>query len=134
MNDNTLNDEINYFIIELDTDAVGLWQIYKRKGKYNLSDNEFMKFMHGVIVSLMENGAVPVISQYSKKIIDYDWEEINSLGILPKDIADNIVAKWSKENIENSIGNIETSIFNLNGVWFKKPNNYVKLLENNIVI
>ena len=70
----------------------------------------------------MKKEAVPV-----KSSNDYVWEEIDTFGKTPEDIASNISKKWL-ENID-----IKNSIFDLDGVWFAKPipnSKCVKLLES----
>ncbi|MDR1098972.1 MAG: hypothetical protein LBL28_00675 [Treponema sp.] len=119
---NIIEDAIADYVIELDDDAVGLWQIIRRQNRFGLSEDDSKKFMREAIISLMQNGAVPVVSGEQ----GYDWKETGVFGESAENIADNISAKWSK--------NIKTkgTIFNLDGVWFARPapgKKYVKLLK-----
>ena len=109
---------------ELAIDAVGLWQIIGDLDEFDLSDDEFKEHLKNVILSLMKNGAVPVVSGKDS----YAWAEISTYGRLPEDIANNISTKWSKNYTKD-----RNSIFDLGGVWFARPipdKKYVKLLEN----
>jgi len=126
MNENILENDIKERPMELDIDAVGLWQIIRIPKKLKLSENEFKKHIYNVIISLMENGAVPVISTENE---GYEWEEINTFGKTFEEIANNISNKWYNNM------NINNTIFDMGGVWFARPvvgKKYVKILNKSI--
>jgi hypothetical protein len=117
-------DVIKSIPMELDLDAVGLWQIIPFDEKYDLNENEYRIFLYKTIISLMQNGAVPVVGGGS----EYEWKEIDTFGKTAEDVANNISVRWTKDKKNKMTDNI----FDLGGVWFARPivgKKYVRLLN-----
>lgn len=96
--------------VELDIDAVGLWQIEPagRQG-FGLEGEELANHIRRNIYALIEAGAIPV---YGGGDGPHDWIYQPQYGKTKEEIAENVINEWLAK------GGGETTV---SDVWFARP-------------
>jgi hypothetical protein len=107
----SIGEQIAFFRAELDTDAVGLWQIVPSgRDAFGLGSKELDEFVLSCIVALLVDGAVPVRHVADS---DFEWDQQHQYGQDPIEIAMAIVDEWH--------GLPDDPIALAGGVWFARP-------------
>ncbi len=94
---------------DLDRDAVNLCQIISAgRIEYDLEGQELTDFVRLSLISLLDNGAVPVMSSDN-------WASNHKYGRTKLEIADGILEEWLASNGD------ETYLWS---VWFARPKDW----------
>lgn len=87
-----LSEWINRIPNELESDAVGLWQIViAGKDNFGLSGEDLKRFVERGVATLLRNGATPVRASSRS---DAFWEKQFFYGENEEDIVKNVILEW----------------------------------------
>lgn len=91
----TMSETIKQFGNELESDAVGIWQLVPtgREG-FGLEGEALTAFMRRCIAELLSRGAVPVTGGGGS---GFYWIQQHQYGARPEEILENVIAEWLAE-------------------------------------
>lgn len=102
-----MHDIMDSYIIELNIDAVGLWEIIRDGRQLNLDKTNLSKFVLDIIIHLLQHGAIPAISIYG-----HGWQSID------RDLSDShlaatqIISEWLEKQSDPQP---------YDSIWFVRP-------------
>ncbi len=107
----TIDQRIDQTCVELQRDAVGLWQIvsFGREG-FNLSSDALPDYVRRHVLALLARGAGPVVAKETGKS---GWKLVH-YGNDSSETAEAIIKEWLEEGAKSDAG----------GVWFALPHIY----------
>lgn len=117
----TLSEVIAQYPMELDRDAVGMFQIVPggRHG-FGLAGDQLASYVERAIRALLDAGAVPVRGSTDGEHL---WVAQRQYGSKPEDIVLSVLAEWK-------LMDDDPLVLASQGVWFARPKasaGYVKL-------
>lgn len=107
----TIAERLEQVPVELEIDAVGLWQIdsFGKEG-FGLSGEDLADYVRRHILALLAKGAKPVVGRREGPrhwlVVDY--------GSTPEEVADAIIRDWKLGGCDAGPG----------GIWFALPHVY----------
>jgi hypothetical protein len=106
----TMSEIIEQYGNELESDAVGIWQLVPagRQG-FGLEGEALTAFMRRCIAELLSRGAVPVIGGGGS---GFYWIQQHQYGARPEEILENVIAEWLAEGAPDD---------DPGGLWFALP-------------
>jgi hypothetical protein len=104
-----LSEWISAIPRELDTDAVGLWQIIPAlRNDFGLRDVALERAIREVLYGLLARGAQPVVGASAH---DGSWKRSNRYGNSATSIINGVVDEWHQMGRDPDVGD----------VWFALP-------------
>ncbi|MGO4153074.1 hypothetical protein [Cupriavidus sp. YAF13] len=105
----SIKDRISKIHLELEDDAVGLWQIipFGRQG-YGLAGEDLVEYVRRSLLALFAHGAIPV--QGAIDGIHY-WEPVDRFGADPQLMVQGVIDEWLASSEDPDPG----------GLWFAMP-------------